>query len=152
MEIQIQNNSGLSPDKLTSIEIRLKRILEDLVCPPEAELSVLITGDEEIAELNQRYLNRHGPTNVIAFPQQEGELAGLTPGLLGDVVVSLETARREAAENGLDGGEHLIRLLIHGLLHLLGHDHVHNEDEARAMEELTEKLLSDSVGPDKEGV
>jgi probable rRNA maturation factor len=122
-----------------------------LACPPEAELSVVLTGDEEIAELNQRYLNRQGPTNVIAFPQQEGALAGLTPGLLGDVVVSLDTARREAAENGLDADEHLMRLLIHGLLHLLGHDHVNNEDEARAMEELTEKLLVDSAGPEKEG-
>lgn len=122
-----------------------------MACPPEAELSLLITGDAEIAELNQRYLNRQGPTNVIAFPQQEGELAGLTPGLLGDVVVSLDTARREAAENGLEADEHLMRLLIHGLLHLLGHDHVHNEDEARAMEELTEKLLNDSAGADKEG-
>lgn len=111
---------------------------------------MMLTGDPEIAELNQRYLNRPGPTNVIAFPQQEGELAGLTPGLLGDVVVSLDTARREARENGLDPDQHLVRLLIHGLLHLLGHDHVHNEEEARAMEELTEKLLRDSAGPIKE--
>jgi probable rRNA maturation factor len=111
----------------------------------------VLTGDPEIAELNQRYLNRQGPTNVIAFPQQEGELAGLTPGLLGDVVVSLDTARREARENGLDADEHLVRLLIHGLLHLLGHDHVHDENEARVMEELTEELLLSSAGPFKEG-
>lgn len=120
-------------------------------CPPEAELSVVLTGDTGIAELNQRYLNREGPTNVIAFPQQEGELSGLTPGLLGDVVVSIDTARREAAENNLDQDEHLMRLLIHGLLHLLGHDHEHDEEEAKAMEELTEKLLSQSAGPSKEG-
>ena len=122
-----------------------------MACPPEAELSVVLTGDTGIAVLNQRYLNRQGPTNVIAFPQQEGALAGLTPGLLGDVVVSLDTARREAKENGLDSDEHLMRLLIHGLLHLLGHDHEQDENEARAMEELTEKLLNDSAGTDKEG-
>ncbi|KMY67302.1 hypothetical protein AAU61_10625 [Desulfocarbo indianensis] len=118
-----------------------------MACPPEAELSVVLTTDADIAELNRRYLNRPGPTNVIAFPQQEGALAGLTPGLLGDVVVSVDTARREAEENGLDPEEHLMRLLIHGLLHLLGHDHVNNEEEAQAMEELTEKLLAASAGP-----
>jgi probable rRNA maturation factor len=122
-----------------------------LACPPEAELSVVLTGDSEIAELNQKYLNREGPTNVIAFPQQEGALAGLTPGLMGDVVVSLDTARREADGNGLDADEHLVRLLIHGVLHLLGHDHEHDEEEAKAMEELTEKLLAQSAGPSKEG-
>lgn len=121
-----------------------------MACPPGAELSVLLTGDSGIAELNERYLNREGPTNVIAFPQQEGESAGLTPGLLGDVVVSLDTARREAAENGLDPDEHLVRLLIHGLLHLLGHDHEHDEKEAQAMEELTEKLLRESAGLSRE--
>ncbi len=131
--------------------MRLKRILEGLACPPEAELSVVLTGDTGIAELNERYLNRQGPTNVIAFPQQEGEQAGLTPGLLGDVVVSLDTARREAAENGLDPDEHLVRLVIHGLLHLLGHDHEHDENEAKAMEELTETLLASSAGAHKEG-
>lgn len=112
---------------------------------------MVLTGDSEIAELNQKYLKRQGPTNVIAFPQQEGALAGLTPGLLGDVVVSLDTARREAAENGLDADEHLVRLLIHGVLHLLGHDHEHDEEEAKAMEELTEKLLASSAGPSEEG-
>ena len=111
---------------------------------------MVLTGDTGIAELNRRYLNRQGPTNVIAFPQQEGELTGLTPGLLGDVVVSLDTARREAAENGLDPDEHLVRLLIHGVLHLLGHDHEHDEEEAKAMEELTEKLLHESAGTAKE--
>ena len=78
---------------------------------------------------------------MISFPQAEGEFADLTPGLLGDVVVSLDTAWREAAENGLDPQEHLLRLVIHGILHLLGHDHLADDDQARAMEQLTERLL-----------
>ncbi len=72
----------------------------------------------------------------------EGEDGGLTPSLLGDVVVSVETAWREAAEHGLDPEEHFLRLVTHGILHLLGHDHVGDEAAARAMEELTERLLA----------
>lgn len=111
----------------------------------DAELSLVITNDPDIAEMNQAYLNRVGPTNVLAFPMGEGEMTGLNPGLLGDVVVSVDTAWREAADNGLEPGEHFVRLIVHGLLHLLGHDHVHDEDEARIMEELTEELLAKSA-------
>lgn len=110
----------------------------------------MITGDQEIAGLNQRYLGRQGPTNVLAFPMQEGEFGDLNPSLLGDVVVSVEYARREALENGLDPDEHLFRLMVHGLLHLLGYDHEQDPHEARRMEELTEKLLVSSAAALKE--
>ncbi len=155
MRILLDLKPGLHPEPSLHLEpeaivSRVERVLTALELGPEAELSLVICGDQEIAELNRQYLGRRGPTNVIAFPQQEGELAGLTPGLLGDVVVSAETAAREAGENGLDPEEHLVRLLIHGVLHLLGHDHVHDEKEARAMEELTERLLVESAGPIKE--
>jgi rRNA maturation RNase YbeY len=117
-----------------------------LACSEEAELSVLIVADPEMALLNQRYLGREGPTNVLAFPMDPGDSGGPGPVLLGDVVVSLDTARREAAQNGLDPDEHLMRLLIHGILHLLGYDHVHDEEEARRMETLTEVWLTKSAG------
>ena len=103
---------------------------------------MVITDDPGIAVLNEGYLGRVGPTNVLAFPMAEGEFAEISPGLLGDVVVSVDTAWREAQENGLDPEEHFLRLLIHGILHLKGYDHVHDEDEARVMEDLTEKLLA----------
>jgi probable rRNA maturation factor len=117
-----------------------------LACGEDAELSVVLTTDPDIAELNRQYLGRSGPTNVIAFPMLEGEDAGLHPGLLGDVVVSVDTAGREAAEAGLEAEEHLVRLLIHGVLHLVGHDHERDADQARRMEELTERLLAESAG------
>jgi probable rRNA maturation factor len=117
-----------------------------LDCAEAAELSVVFTDDPGIAVLNQDYLGRSGPTNVLAFPMAEGQFAELTPGLLGDVVVSVDTAWREAFDNGLDPAEHLVRLLIHGILHLLGHDHLQDEDQARAMEELTERVLTQSAG------
>jgi probable rRNA maturation factor len=102
---------------------------------PEAELSVLIVGDEEIRTLNRDYLQRDKPTNVISFPQQEGEGAGIQPSLLGDVVISADTAARDATEAGIPFESELHFLLLHGILHLLGYDHERGtEAEAQAME------------------
>lgn len=127
------------------MEARIQRISNALGLAEEAELSLVITDDADIAELNRDYLGRVGPTNVLAFAMGEGEMAGLNPGLLGDVVISVETAAREAADNDLDPEEHLMRLIVHGLLHLLGHDHVHDPEQARRMEALTEVLLANSA-------
>jgi rRNA maturation RNase YbeY len=100
---------------------------------------VLLTNDANIAGLNQTYLGRAGPTNVLSFSQQEGGVK--LNNLLGDVVVSLDTARIEAENAGLDFGEHTMRLIAHGLLHLLGYHHEQGEKAARRMEALTEKIL-----------
>ena len=116
-----------------------------MACAEDTELSLVITDNAGIEPLNSQYLGRQGPTNVIAFPMGEGEFSGLTPSLLGDVVVSREYAFQEAEENGLDPEEHFFRLIIHGVLHLLGYDHVNDEEEARRMEELTERLLAESA-------
>jgi probable rRNA maturation factor len=102
---------------------------------PEAELSILIVDDPQIAELNRQYLQREGPTNVIAFPMQEGEFPMLSPDLLGDVVVSVDTAEREASGAGMRLEDRFLELLIHGILHLLGYDHETDEAEAKVMEE-----------------
>ena len=118
-----------------------------MACAEDTELSLVITDNAGIEPLNRQYLGRQGPTNVIAFPMGEGEFNDLNPSLLGDVVVSLEYAVQEAKDNGLDPDEHFLRLIIHGILHLLGYDHVNDEDEARRMEELTESLLSQSASP-----
>ena len=142
MEIAIDNRQGAREIDLRSLKARIRRVLEDSGCGPETELSLVITDDPDIRALNLQYLDRDRPTNVLSFPQAQGEFADLTPGLLGDVVVSLDTARREAAENGLDPEEHFLRLVIHGILHLLGHDHLADAAQARAMEELTERLLA----------
>jgi probable rRNA maturation factor len=106
---------------------------------------LLITGDEGIAKLNEEYLGKPGPTNVLAFAMGEGQHGGVNPHLLGDVVVSVETAKREAEDNGLDPAEHFFRLIIHGLLHLVGYDHLRDEDEAQKMFDLTERLLAESA-------
>ncbi|MDJ0828981.1 MAG: rRNA maturation RNase YbeY [Desulfobacterales bacterium] len=109
---------------------------------PNGELSILIVDDFQIAELNQQYLNRTGPTNVIAFPMREGSFADLTPQLLGDVVISAETAHREGQSIGMAAETRFNQLLVHGILHLLGYDHEKNEQEAQRMETKSRELLN----------
>jgi probable rRNA maturation factor len=109
---------------------------------PEAELSIVIVDDAEIAELNQRYLQRSGPTNVLAFAMQEGEFGEISPHLLGDVVISADTAAREGREAGIPMVAHLIVLLVHGILHLLGYDHETEPAQAREMDAKSRELLA----------
>jgi probable rRNA maturation factor len=115
-------------------------ILNALDCH-DAQLSVLITDDMEIAALNKQYLGRTGPTNVIAFPMREGEFSDVAPEILGDVVISLETTEKEARESGMELETRFSELLIHGILHLLGYDHENDEQQAREMEEKSVELL-----------
>ena len=113
----------------------------DALGSPEAELSILIVGDPEIEELNKRYLNRPGPTNVIAFPMKEGDFPEITPQLLGDVVISIQTAQQEAKRAGISVETRFEQLLVHGILHLFGFVHDNNENEARKMEAKSAELL-----------
>ena len=90
--------------------------------------------DARIAELNQCYLQRRGPTNVIAFPMREGGFVEISPHLLGDVVISVETAAREGRVGGMCMQDRVTQLLVHGILHLLGYDHENDPAQAREME------------------
>lgn len=109
---------------------------------PDGELSIVLVGDEEMSSLNWQYLRRRGPTNVLAFPMREGEYGNLHPNLLGDVVISIPTARREAEEAGISLEAMVDRLLVHGILHLFGYDHEHDDLAARDMEERSAELLA----------
>jgi probable rRNA maturation factor len=108
---------------------------------PEAEISILIVDDQQIAQLNHQYLNREGPTNVIAFPMRQGPFSDIAPNLLGDVVISADTAQREAKSAGISMQDRFDQLLIHGTLHLLGYDHEYSAAEASKMEEKAKELL-----------
>jgi probable rRNA maturation factor len=116
-------------------------ILNALDCP-EAELSIVLVDDDEIAALNQEYLKRSGPTNVIAFPMQEGAFSEITPDLMGDVVISLDTCRRESEAAAMPFEERLDQLLIHGILHLCGYDHVTNAVDAERMAVKSDELMT----------
>ena len=105
------------------------------------ELSVVITDDKEIHQLNKTYRGKDKPTNVLSFPMQEGDFSDINPGLLGDVVISCDTARIEADLAGITLSERLSQLLIHGILYLVGFDHETGETDARKMEEKSLALL-----------
>ncbi len=115
-------------------------VLSALGCP-DAELSILIVDDPHIEKLNREYLNRKGPTNVIAFPMHEGDFSNITPYLLGDVVISIDTAKKEGKIAGITTMERFTQLLVHGILHLIGYDHEKSEKEAKQMETKTNDLL-----------
>lgn len=103
----------------------------------EAELSVLLVSDRRIRQLNQQYLGRNRPTDVLAFAQWEGGGKRLHPGWLGDVVISAETAQRQGDELN----QELDLLLVHGILHLIGHEHTGASEEAAVMTRKQKQLL-----------
>jgi rRNA maturation RNase YbeY len=99
-----------------------------------SELSVALVHDDEMHRLNRDYRGKDRTTDVLAFALREGEATGTQePGLLGDVVISLPTAERQARERGHATERELAELLLHGILHLLGYDHERSPAEARRM-------------------
>lgn len=98
--------------------------------------------DPDIQALNRQYRGKDSPTNVLAFSMREGDFGGVTPTLLGDVVLSLDTVAREAEAAGQTPADRLTQLLIHGILHLVGFDHETSEADADLMEEKSRELLT----------
>lgn len=115
-----------------------KRLLQSEGKSPGAEVSLLLCNDSLIRELNGRYRGIDSATDVLSFPQGD-------PRLLGDVVISVETAERQASEYGVTVQEEVERLLAHGVLHLLGYDH-ESESEAEVMRAKEEALLAAEQG------
>lgn len=104
---------------------------------------MVLVDDPEIRQLNRDYLQRDHATNVISFPMREGEGGNLHPDLLGDVVISTETAARDAAEAGVSFDSELLFLLLHGVLHLCGYDHERGtEQQARDMETREQEIFA----------
>ena len=115
--------------------------LEPALHNPRLTASVLFTSDEEVHALNREWRGKDKPTNVLSFPMLEREdLLDLAPEgppeMLGDIALAAGTCAREAAEKGVPLETHATHLLIHGLLHLAGHDHVDSDAQAEAMEAL----------------
>ena len=132
MKIWIRNQQKhilLDPRKIRKAG---QRILASLSLP-DAELSILLVEDAQIRELNRRYLQRDKPTNVLAFPMRKGEYATLHPHLLGDLVISVETAQRQSRRFGLNPMQMIILLMVHGILHLIGYEHEGAKKGAREM-------------------
>lgn len=109
----------------------------------DSELSVTIVGDRSIRRLNRDYRGFDKPTNVLSFPMSSGDFSDVNPELLGDVVISADTAFREAEEQGISFFERLGFLLLHGILHVTGYDHERSgEAEAKRMERKQRQLYT----------
>ncbi|MEZ5871431.1 MAG: rRNA maturation RNase YbeY [Nitratireductor sp.] len=109
--------------------------------PDAAELSMVFTDDADMQVINREWRGMDKPTNVLSFPGEDiepGESGGL---VLGDIVLALETVRREAELEAKAFDHHLRHLVVHGLLHLFGYDHM-NDEEARKMEDLERATLA----------
>jgi probable rRNA maturation factor len=134
----------LIDDKLEELLIRVvKQALGEEDIPENAEVSLVYVDDAFIADLNQQYRGIDGPTDVLSFAMLEGPNM---PGneeelLLGDVVVSLETARHQAMEYGHSFNREVVYLTVHGVLHLLGYDHQTPPDQQK-MRAREEKILT----------
>ncbi len=105
-------------------------------------VAILLTDDATVADLNQRFRNKTGPTNVLSFPAPENP-----EGHLGDIALAYGVCAREAEEQGKPFAHHLQHLVAHGVLHLLGYDHL-EEDEAEEMEDLERRILAGLGVPD----
>jgi len=108
---------------------------------PDGELSILLVDNRRIRELNREYRGRDAPTNVLSFSMREGDFPEISPRILGDVVISTETAEAEAEKAGIGMEQHMIWLLIHGVLHLFGFDHEKSQKDAADMEARTAHLM-----------
>ncbi len=133
--------------EITTVTIkRMAQTLLDNLEMGDAELSILLTDDKTISSLNERYLNKKGPTNVISFGQGEPFPDSANIDILGDIVVSVDTAERQATTRGVSITDEILILIVHGLLHLLGHIHDPNEGASLKDESLMQaeeaRLLS----------
>jgi len=125
-------------------ELLLRRSAELLLVltgMPDAELSILLVDDRQIAGLNRSWRRKNRPTNVLAFSLTEGDDTAMAMNLLGDIVISVETAAREAKKERVSLHSRLDVLLVHGLLHLAGYDHEKSDAEAERMHHRERELL-----------
>jgi rRNA maturation RNase YbeY len=137
MSVEVVSHAPGRKLPLRRIKQTAQKILASLK-QNRAELSVALITNREIAKLNRKYRNQPKPTDVLSFPAS-GLLDGRTT-LLGDVVISVERAEEQAKAGGWRLDEEIDRLLIHGILHLLGYDHERSRKEAHIMRALERKI------------
>ena len=141
--IDLNNESGMEADEQGLV--RLARFaLDRLRIHPQADLSILLVDEQTMADYHERFMDLPGPTDVMSFPMDElrepSDDEDPPLGMLGDIVLCPAVTERQAAENGRQPDEEAEYLLIHGLLHLLGHDHAEPEEKA-VMFGLNDKII-----------
>jgi len=136
--------------KIPGLEALVRRAAEATMLDNEAppsEISIVLSDDEHIRELNKHHRGMDKPTNVLSFPPARMKTPAGAPRFLGDVVLAFETVEREAAEETKTIENHISHLIVHGVLHLLGYDH-EDDDEAEIMEARERKILATLGIPD----
>ena len=130
-------SAAIAATRFASLEAATARI----------EISIRLTSDDEVQRLNRQYRQQDKPTNVLSFPMVQPDLietlANTDDGevLLGDIVLAYETCAREAVERGVSVQDHAMHLIVHGVLHLLGYDHV-TDSEGEAMEAIERDVMA----------
>jgi probable rRNA maturation factor len=122
MKLQIENSQNKIKIDKRKIRNTVLKVLKTLDCP-DKEISLSFVDDEYIKQLNKQYLGKDQATNVLSFSLQEGEYGDINPQILGDIIVSVETAQRDALYGKLNIAQEIDFLIIHGILHLLGYNH-----------------------------
>jgi probable rRNA maturation factor len=135
----------ITPPMEQIVKSVLNKAAEVYGIEPYTEVSVVLADDEYIHQLNRQYRGKDCPTDVLSFALNEGEEPEVIDGpkevLLGDIIISLETATRQAEEYGHSLERELSYLTVHGILHLLGYDHM-TENEKKEMRQEEEHILS----------
>ena len=142
MKIQIENRqTGIKIDR-RRIRGTVLKVLKILDCANK-EISISFTDDKNIKKLNEQYLGRNKPTNVLSFSLQEGEYGNINPQTLGDVVISVETAQKDAVQGKLTFEQEIYFLVIHGILHLLGYNHENSTaEETKKMKQREKEIFN----------
>ena len=138
--------SEFAGESLSRLQSQLSRMLEAAWLSEQTErqleADLRLTDDAVIQELNRDYRGQDKPTDVLAFAQREGQGGDLCPEILGDIVISIDTAKAQAKSSLHD---ELVLLAVHGLCHLLGYDHQDDEEEL-AMNARCQRLMDESLG------
>lgn len=122
----------------------VRKILENIGCPDNAEIGIIFTDNEIIRELNKRYLKKDRPTDVLSFPIFNPKISDLKLfpfKLIGDVIISVEKAEWQAKSMNISLDEEIRRLLMHGILHLFGYEHENDRKKALQMKRKEEIML-----------
>lgn len=145
MPVFVRSQHGPHNIPAARLRTRARRMLHALGRLDD-ELSIALVDDAIIQELNASYRGKDHPTDVLSFAMNEGQFGDLNPGILGDVVISVPTARRQAKRSKRDEFDEVTFLLAHGVLHLLGFDHDSDEDH-RTMVRETRRLMKVAIDP-----
>ena len=146
MPVAVTNRQRQMAVKTPFVKKQAQRMMAYLGCS-DRELSVVFVHDEGMRLLNRDYRGKDRSTNVLAFPQCETYPGEPPTGMLGDVVIALPTAAQEARDLGQPLEERVVFLLAHGLLHLLGYDHVGADSQRLCMERREQEILSHLAEP-----